>query len=122
MLDGGWLDHGDAAFAVTADGAAEFGRLGVDLAACRRTRRQFARPCLDWTQRRTHLAGALGAAVATALTNRGWLRPDSADRGVRITTAGQAGLRATFGIDTARLLPGEGSVTDARPRGSDPPR
>jgi DNA-binding transcriptional ArsR family regulator len=103
MLDRDWLIDDNAEFAVTSAGAAEFSRLGVDVAACRRARRQFARPCLDWTQRRMHLAGALGAAITTALITRDWLRPDSADRGVRITATGETGLRATFSIDTATL-------------------
>ena len=106
MLDREWLGAGTAGYAVTGDGAERLGRLGVDVAACRRTRRQFARPCLDWTQRRMHLAGALGAGLATALTGRDWLRQDSTDRGVRITAAGRTGLRATFGIDTAALAAG----------------
>lgn len=103
LLTRRWLRAADPDFEVTEQGSAGFDRLGVDLAACRSARRRFARPCLDWTQRRAHLSGALGAALATALTERGWLRPDSADRGVRITEAGRSGLLATFGIDTSAL-------------------
>jgi DNA-binding transcriptional ArsR family regulator len=103
MLDRDWLIDHRAEFAVTSAGAAQFSRLGVDVAACRRARRHFARPCLDWTQRRRHLAGALGAAITTALIGRDWLRPDSADRGVRITRTGETGLRAAFGIHAATL-------------------
>lgn len=105
MLDRDWLAGGDVGYMVTGTGARHLDALGVDVAACRRSRRQFARPCLDWTQRRMHLAGALGAGLADALAGRGWLRPDSAGRGVRITTAGTAGLRATFGIETGTLAP-----------------
>ncbi|WP_020666172.1 ArsR/SmtB family transcription factor [Amycolatopsis nigrescens] len=103
MLDREWLAPGDPDYTLTPSGATELGRLGVDLAACRRSRRQFARPCLDWTQRRPHLAGALGAAITATLNTHGWLRPGSPNRGVRITTTGQTRLHTTFGIDTTAL-------------------
>lgn len=109
LLVRAWLVGGEPDFAVPEAGEAKFTAFGVDVAACRRSRRQFARPCLDWTQRRMHLAGALGAAITSALTSRGWLRPDSADRGLRITPAGQSGLRATFGIDTTTLTMSKGT-------------
>jgi len=118
MLDRGWLGDGDrdGDFTATATGGAEFNRLGVDLAACRSTRRRFARPCLDWTQRRAHLGGALGAAVTSALITRDWLRPDSAGRGVRVTATGQAGLRATFGIDEHEVRARDCRVVPPVPR------
>lgn len=97
MLSREWLTGTDA-FTVTPLGDAEFERLGVDVAACRQARRHFARACLDWTQRRMHLAGALGAAVLAALVARDWVRPDSADRGVRITDAGGDGIAGVFGV------------------------
>lgn len=111
MLAGGWL-AGDPAAAgalppgsldVTEDTTAMFARLGVDVADCRRSRRPLARPCLDWSERRMHLAGALGAATATALIDRGWLRRAGAGRGLQITQAGGHGLRAVFGIDSGGL-------------------
>jgi DNA-binding transcriptional ArsR family regulator len=105
MLARKWLVDTDGGFAVPPGSAVNFAELDIDLAACRRRRRQFARPCLDWTQRRMHLAGALGAAVTSALTARDWLRPDTADRGVRITPTGQSALHATFGIDSTTLAP-----------------
>jgi DNA-binding transcriptional ArsR family regulator len=89
LLDRAWLAPGHPDFTVTETGTDGFDRLGVDLDGARRSRRQFARPCLDWTQRRAHLSGSLGAALAVALTERGWLRQDTSDRGVRITSAGR---------------------------------
>lgn len=103
MLSGEWLVDTGGDFAVPSAATPRFAALGVDVAACRRMRRQFARPCLDWTQRRMHLAGALGAALTSALSARDWLRPDTADRGVRITPPGRSGLCKTFGIDTTAL-------------------
>ena len=48
-------------------------QLGIDLAALRASRRVFARSCIDWTDRRVHLAGALPAAITTVFLARGWL-------------------------------------------------
>ena len=48
-------------------------RLGIDLAALRASRRVFARSCVDWTDRRVHLAGALPAAITSVFLARGWL-------------------------------------------------
>ncbi len=63
----------------------------------RRARRQFAGPCLDWTERRPHLNGALGAAITTRLLDLGWIERRAHRRAVRITPAGRDGLAATFG-------------------------
>ena len=107
LRDRDWLvpdTRGDGTMlAVTAVGEREFAALGVDVEECRRSRRQFARPCLDWTQRRMHLAGALGAGLATAVRERGWVTRTSVGRGLRITAAGSSGLRAVFAVDTDAL-------------------
>jgi DNA-binding transcriptional ArsR family regulator len=86
----GWLTE---AYDVTPAGADAFTTWGVDVAAARAGRRTFARPCLDWTERRPHLAGSLGASVTTALVDRGWfVRRATDSRALRITDAGRAGL------------------------------
>jgi len=63
----------------------------------RRSRRRFAGACLDWTQRRPHLNGALGAAVTGRLLELGWIERGPSRRAVKITGPGQDGLAATFG-------------------------
>ncbi|TMR08822.1 winged helix-turn-helix transcriptional regulator [Nonomuraea turkmeniaca] len=68
--------------------------LGVDVAGARHSRRRFAPECLDWTERRSHLGGALGAAVAEALFDRGWFRRGSVPRAVIVTDEGREGLSA----------------------------
>lgn len=77
------------------------GAIGVDLPellADRRSRRPLLRSCLDWTEQRHHLAGRLGAAVASATVAQGWVVRRPRDRAVRVTTAGAAALRAQLGV------------------------
>lgn len=73
LLERGWLAPSAAArsaFALTAAGREALAARGVDLAATARARRRFATACLDWTERRPHLGGALGAAVLRALQDQ----------------------------------------------------
>ncbi|MFD2350967.1 hypothetical protein ACFSTC_19015 [Nonomuraea ferruginea] len=70
--------------------------LGVDVARARRAKRRFAPECLDWTERRAHLGGALGAAVTAVLLERGWYRRGSLPRAVVLTGEGREGLAALF--------------------------
>jgi len=83
---------------VTAAGEGWFSDLGIDVAAAARARRSFARACLDWTERRPHLAGALGDALLAALVERAWIRRRSGERAVDLTEAGARGLAATLDL------------------------
>jgi DNA-binding transcriptional ArsR family regulator len=84
---------------VTETGQIFLTALGLDLEGGERSRRPFCRPCLDWTERRAHLAGKLGAALATHCFEAGWIaRPRQGGRAVEITREGEAGLAATFGV------------------------
>lgn len=87
----------EAAYEVTTDGASTLEGFGINLGELRRGRRRFAGACLDWTQRRPHLNGALGAAVTARLLELGWIERGPSRRAVRITEAGGEGLSATFG-------------------------
>ena len=75
-----------------------FGALGVDLEAVRLERRRLATACLDWTERRPHLGGALGAALWAELVTRGWVARRPGTRAVVVTAAGSRGLRRTVGV------------------------
>jgi DNA-binding transcriptional ArsR family regulator len=81
----------DGTVALGATAAEAFGSLGVDVDAVDPGRRRLAFECLDATEQRPHLAGALGAALAAALLDRGWIEP-AEGREVRLTAAGRAAL------------------------------
>ena len=70
--------------------------LGVDVEAAEGQRRHFARCCLDWSERRPHLGGALGAALAERLMAAKWLKRDRKSRKVVVTAAGEAALPEAF--------------------------
>lgn len=101
LLEAGILLRQDGAarggYQVTDAGARTLAGFGVDVAGLRRSRRLFAGSCLDWTQRRPHLSGALGAAITARLLELGWIEYGRSRRSVRITGAGQDGLAKTFG-------------------------
>jgi DNA-binding transcriptional ArsR family regulator len=86
-----------AAYQVTDEGTATMASFGINVAEIHRSRRHFAGACLDWTQRRSHLNGALGAAITTRLFDLGWIERGPRRRSVRVTEAGREGLAATFG-------------------------
>lgn len=98
----GYVELGPDAGVVTPAGEAFFDELGLalDRAAGRRTRRVFCRPCLDWSERRPHLAGMLGAALCTSSLERGWIRRRSESRAVLVTPEGRRAYKALFGVDT----------------------
>jgi len=83
---------------VTPDGLAFMQDFGLDLAVARRRGRVFCRPCLDWSERRPHLGGALGAALATRCFDLGWLARNRDSRALTITPAGRKGLASAFGV------------------------
>ena len=74
-----------------------FDALGVTLP--RPGRRAYARACLDWSERRPHLAGALGAAVAETLLDRRWVARVPGTRALRVTEAGREGLRDALSLE-----------------------
>jgi hypothetical protein len=85
-------------YAVSDDGKAAFAQLGIDLEATRALRRRFACPCVDWSERRPHLAGALGAAVLNVALKKGWVIQDLDSRALQITGGGRRELKTRFGV------------------------
>jgi DNA-binding transcriptional ArsR family regulator len=98
LVERGVLTRSDDAFAVTEDGARWFGSLGIDLDAVAAVRRSFARSCLDWSERRPHLAGSLGAAVAEVFFARRWIRRLPGGRAVAVTPDGRVWLARELGL------------------------
>ena len=103
MIGRGLLRDQDGGYLMTAGGTAEFGEFGIDVDSLERRTRPLVRPCLDWSERRYHLAGSLGAAVTAALAQRRWITTREASRIVTVTKAGQAGLREWLDIDLDSL-------------------
>jgi DNA-binding transcriptional ArsR family regulator len=79
---------------VTAEGRRFFARTGFDVAALEGGRRPLCQPCLDWSERRSHLSGALGAAILKHIVARGWAAREAKTRVVRFSAAGEQKLRA----------------------------
>jgi DNA-binding transcriptional ArsR family regulator len=83
---------------VTESGVGFLEEFGIDLAQARSRHRIFCRPCLDWTERRAHLGGSVGAALARRCFDLGWLRHLPASRALLITPKGRRGLGDVFGL------------------------
>jgi DNA-binding transcriptional ArsR family regulator len=95
----GWL-HGvseDGDYELTAEGAVALESLGIDIAKARSTRRRFACACLDWSERRPHLGGALGAAWLQLSLKRGWVRQELDGRALTLTPKAQREMPELFG-------------------------
>jgi DNA-binding transcriptional ArsR family regulator len=100
MVHKGLLRHGTD-LALTDDGMAWLtATTGVDPIALRQSRRPLARACLDWTERRPHLAGAAGALICGHLFQRRWIERIGSDRAVRVTPGGGSALGDLLGLDT----------------------
>ena len=90
---------------VTPAGERFFLGLGLDTRKIARARRAFCRPCLDWSERRLHLAGALGAAIAARCFDLGWVVRVRDTRAVRISRRGERAFAETFGIRSGAITP-----------------
>ena len=87
---------GPTALDATPQGIDEFSRLGIDLTAQKAGRRRFACTCIDWSERRPHLGGALGAAFLDACTEHGWVETTAKRRVLRVTPAGERHFAAVL--------------------------
>jgi DNA-binding transcriptional ArsR family regulator len=103
LVERGVLERGEGGFVITAPGERRLASFGLDLRAILGARRSTARACLDWSERRPHIAGALGAALLDELLRRRWLRRRSDGRALNVTAAGRDGLDASFGMSIATI-------------------
>ena len=88
----------DGRYEVTAAGIQWLAALGIDTGDLQRQRRAFARPCLDWSERRHHLAGSLGAALLEKMLTDDWLRRVRHSRAIIITAKGEKKLSQLLGL------------------------
>ena len=98
MISHGYLTPFEKEFLLSEEGQSFCFRLGIDLEVVRRQRRMFARRCLDWTDKRDHLGGALGAALTRHYFAMKWLRPGSGPRLVEATPQGVRAFQEHFGL------------------------
>ena len=98
MQSRNWLTLSETEFALTENGAAMFEDFGISIDELKRRRRTFAGKCFDWSERRYHLAGALGAELLQELLTRRWLVRAKTGRTVRVTLEGKKSLNTLFGI------------------------
>lgn len=99
----GWFSidsNGDKkGYKITPAGAQGFADLGIDLRAIEGTRRKIAYPCLDWSERQPHLAGALGSALLKAALKKKWVVQDLDSRALSITRFGRREMQSRFGFE-----------------------
>src|SRR5438105_2658227 len=95
-----WLSVGsngrEDAYELTVDGTKAFEALGIDLEAVRTLRRRFACGCLDWSERRFHVGGALGAALLKIVLKKNWAAQDLDSRALRVTPLGRREMLSRF--------------------------
>jgi hypothetical protein len=98
MLRARWMSAEGRDFRVTRSGEKRLAALDIDLAAARRSPRAFARACVDLTQRRPHLGGALGAALLDLYIARSWILRTRRSRAVSITPKGKVAFAKLFAL------------------------
>lgn len=96
---------------LTGQGKSLLQAIGIDLNALEGSRRPLWRPCIDWSERRPHVAGAVGAAILFRLRELGWVRTMPNSRALILTATGERGLDDVFGIATVRTHAGAGPTS-----------
>lgn len=99
MVRARWLDEDTSG--LTSRGRAGLMTIGIDVEHLQAARRPLTRRCLDWTERRSHLAGSAGAAIADTMLARRWVVRQTGGRGLRIGPCGATAIRDVFGLDVA---------------------
>jgi len=99
LLKAGYLTLEGKQFVLTDEGILFFTTFGIDLTALKRKRRSFSHACLDWSERRYHLAGALGCELLNQFFNLGWLLRVPSIRAIKVTEKGKIGFKEVFHLD-----------------------
>jgi DNA-binding transcriptional ArsR family regulator len=85
-------------YGLTAKGNKFFKEFGIDTDGLKNKRRFFAKPCLDWSERKYHLSGSLGAALLDSMLHADWIRRKKNSRAIIITSKGQSEMYNKFKI------------------------
>jgi DNA-binding transcriptional ArsR family regulator len=93
----GWISD---CYDLSTKGAKAFADMGMDVAAAQAQRRRFAYPCLDWSERRFHIGGALGSMLLKFALERKWVAQDLDSRALNVTRAGRREMLKRFGVGT----------------------
>jgi len=99
LTEAGHVELSEGAGRVTDGGRRFLADFGVDLGEPGGSKRPLCRACLDWSERRPHLAGRLGAAILDRALALDWLAREPGSRAIRVTGAGRKGLAETFGFE-----------------------
>jgi DNA-binding transcriptional ArsR family regulator len=99
FIDHGYIRYHGEAYEVTRAGETWFHSFGIDCLDLQEKRRAFARSCLDWSERKPHMAGALGAAVLRRLLELKWIVRFRSSRTVKVTDLGRQQFQNEFGLD-----------------------
>ncbi|MGF6488727.1 ArsR/SmtB family transcription factor [Pseudomonas frederiksbergensis] len=100
MIEAGWLlETDEQVYRLSDSGEALFEGLGIDVKDLSTLRRRFACPCLDWSMRRPHLGGALGAALLQTAIKRKWVTQDLDSRALALTALGRKELSSRFVVE-----------------------
>lgn len=119
MLEAGWLVMTDEqVYRLSDSGEALFGGLGIEVQDLSTLRRKFACPCLDWSMRRPHLGGSLGAALLQTALKRKWVTQDLDSRALALTALGRREIGARFGVEVPLQAQSKRSQPAAAPAGS----
>jgi hypothetical protein len=113
-----WLSAaaaGDSSYELTPSGTRVLESLGIDISATRALRRRLAFACLDWSERRPHIGGTLGAALLSLALRKKWVTLDLDSRALSLTRTGHRDLQTRFGLD---LVLGEVLGALAKKRGT----
>jgi DNA-binding transcriptional ArsR family regulator len=113
LIRRGVIEASSKVLRLTGPGVEWFAHIGIDADAVARQRRSFCRPCMDWSERRHHLAGSLGAAMLSRFCQLGWLRRERHSRAIRFTPQGERKFQALFKSDApasgSRVAAGDSS-------------
>ncbi|MGO3057369.1 ArsR/SmtB family transcription factor [Halomonas sp. AOP43-A1-21] len=104
MLQTGIFQQHSGGLDLTKHGRVWFLQLGIDTDALASSKRSLCRTCLDWSERKHHLAGALGSALLTRIQELGWAKQEKDSRVIAFSTSGEKALRAIFSSQSTPLV------------------